>query len=214
MADSLELPSLYVEGDTDLHTIVHLLARHKIALDKALGPVLIKKAQNDRGVLDTMTMAARASTNRPVGFVVDADLAVAHRWHAVRDRLKDLDLTLPATAPVEGFIGEATAFRTKVGVWIMPDNVMDQGTLEHLVKTLVPPDDTLIAHANSATDQALSLGAAFPAQDRLKAELYCWLAWQREPGMSFGMALKARFFRHDSDVALRFVAWFKALYEL
>ncbi|MCK6456931.1 MAG: hypothetical protein L6Q92_10440, partial [Phycisphaerae bacterium] len=54
----------------------------------------------------------------------------------------------------------------------------------------------------------------FPVQDGTKAELYCWLAWQREPGMSFGMALKAHFFRHDSEVALRFVNWFKTLFRL
>lgn len=62
MVDSLDLPSLHVEGETDRHTIRHLLARHDIELDQNCGPVLIKTAQNDRGVLDAMTTAARAST--------------------------------------------------------------------------------------------------------------------------------------------------------
>jgi hypothetical protein len=214
MADSLDLPSLHVEGDTDLHTIRQLLARHGIALDKDLGPVLIKKAQNDKGVLDAMTTAARASTNRSVGFVVDANGAVAHRWQAVCDRLRGVGLTLAGAAPAEGFVGDSAELKARVGVWIMPDNVTDAGKLEDLVQTLVPTNDALIAHARTATDQARTLDARFPSQDRTKAELHCWLAWQEEPGRPFGTALKAHFFRHDSEVAIRFVNWFKALFRL
>jgi len=217
MADSLELPAIYVEGDTDKHTIIHLLARHGIVLDKDLGPVVVKQGQlvqNDQGVLDAMATAVRASTNRSVGFVVDANGAVAHRWRAICNRLKGIDLALPAGAPADGFIGDSMQLKTRVGVWIMPDNITDAGNLEGLVSTLVPENDTLISHAGQATDQAIGLGAGFPSQDRAKAFLHCWLAWQKEPGMSFGLALKAHYFRHDSEVALRFVQWFIRLFEL
>lgn len=214
MADSLELPALYVEGDTDLHTIRHLLGRHGIELDKDLGPVVIKSAKGDRGVLDSMRTAARASTSRPVGFVVDADVPVAHRWQSVCEHLKDLGLTLPTAAPEKGFVGDSSMNNARIGVWIMPDNATDEGNLEDLVKTLVPPDDALIKYAREATEGAVSRGAGFRSQDRVKAELHCWLAWQEEPGLSFGTALKVHYFRHDSAVALRFVRWFKQLYGL
>lgn len=149
-----------------------------------------------------------------MGFVVDADGTVAHRWQATCDRLKNVGLTLPASAPAAGFVGDSAQFRARVGVWIMPDNVTDAGRLEDLVRTLVPTGDPLIDHATAATDRAYTLDARFPAQDRIKAELHCWLAWQKEPGRPFGTALKAQFLRHDSDVAMRFVAWFKALFGL
>lgn len=214
MADSLELPALYVEGDTDLHTIRHLLARHGVELDKDLGPVLIKSAKGDRGLLVSMRTAARASTNRPVGFVVDADVPVAHRWQSICEHLKDLDLALPTAVPEAGFVGDSSMNNARIGVWIMPDNVTDEGRLEDLVKTLVPPQDGLIDHAREATDAAVARGAGIRPQDRAKAELHCWLAWQKEPGLSFGTALKVHYFRHDSAVALRFVDWFKRLYGL
>jgi hypothetical protein len=214
MPDSLELPALYVEGESDLHAIVHLLARHGIELDQHLGPVVIKNAKSDKGVLDSMRTAARASTNRAVGFVVDADGTVAQRWRSVCEHLKDLGLNLPEVAPASGFVGDSPISKGHVGVWIMPDNVTDAGKLEDLMRTLVPAGDVLIGHARDSTVQAVARGAQFPAQDRLKAELHCWLAWQKEPGLSFGTALKAHFFRHDSDVALRFVEWFKRLYAL
>jgi hypothetical protein len=214
MADSLELPALYVEGEADLHTIRHLLARHGIALDKHLGPVVIKPAGSDRKVLDSMRTAVRASANRPVGFVVDADVPVAHRWQSVCEHLKDLGLVLPSGAPGDGFIGPSAVNKARVGVWIMPDNTTDEGNLEDLVKTLVPRNDALIGHARESTEGAVARGAGFRPQDRAKAELHCWLAWQKEPGLSFGTALKVHYFRHDSAVALRFVAWFKRLYAL
>lgn len=214
MADSLELPALYVEGTDDCHTVIHLLHRHGVNLDEQLGPVLIKAAQGDTGVLALMRTAARASTNRPVGFVVDANGGVADRWKSAGNRLQDLGLKWAAAAPPGGFIGESSTNKAAVGVWIMPDNVVDEGKLEDFLNTLVPSEDALIGHARTATQQAVSLGAQFPAQDRLKAELHCWLAWQEEPGRPFGTAIKAHYFRHDSNVALRFVAWFKKLYSL
>ncbi len=214
MADSLELPALYVEGGTDLHTIVHLLGRHGIDLDENLGPVVIKPVQGEAGVLGSMRTAARASTNRPVGFVIDADVSIDQRWESVRQHLKDLNLPFPESPPESGFLERSPVSNGAIGVWVMPDNVTDEGRLEDLVSTLVPPADALIDHAHAASDRAVELGAQFVSQDRLKAVLHCWLAWQQEPGLPFGTALKAHFFRHDSAVALQFVEWFKRLYGL
>lgn len=212
MADSLELPTLHVEGASDVHTLVHLLGRHGIQLDKDLGPVVLKNARNDRGVLTSMRTAARASTNRPIGFVIDADVPVAHRWQSVCEHLKDLRLMLPTTSPPGGFVGDSTETQSRVGVWIMPDNVMDEGRLEDLIQTLVPANDPLFELAKSSTAEAVSKGARFRPQDRPKAELHCWLGWQEEPGLSFGTAIKSQYFRHESPAALLFVKWFKKLF--
>ena len=214
MADSLKLPALYVEGESDLHTIIHLVGRHAIKLDKEIGPVIIKKAKGDRAVLASMRTATRASTLRPVGFVIDADKPVHQRWQSVCEHLKDLGLTLPAEAPSDGFIGDSSQTLSRVGVWIMPDNRTDEGRLEDMLQTLVPAGDGLIQLAKSSTGEAIKAGSGFVSQDRQKAELHCWLAWQQEPGLSFGTALKTHFFRHDSNVATAFVAWFKRLYDL
>jgi len=217
MAGSLALPELHVEGEDDLHTIVHLLSRHGILLDKDTGPVVIKPADGADNLLEAMPIAARASTGRSVGFVIDANGAVADRWRAVSDRLQDAGLPapFPDTLPDGGYIEQSTRYKATVGVWIMPDNQTDSGKLEDLVRTLVPEDDRLFPHAESATQEAKEKhSAAFSEPDRIKATLHCWLAWQKEPGQRFGTALSAKYFRHDSEVALRFVAWFRRLYNL
>jgi len=94
----------------------------------------------------------------------------------------------------------------------MPDNAMDEGRLEDLVQTLVPDGDILFDLARTATADARKKGAQFPEQYIKKAELHCWLAWQEKPGAPFGVALKAKFLNHDSEVANKFVAWFRNLF--
>ena len=219
MVASLELPALHVEGENDLHTVVHLLRRHDIALDKDLGPVVVKPAGSAEKLLAAAPRAVEASTGRSVGFVIDANGAVADRWRAVCDRLNDVnDVGLPpfpVTLPDGGYIEQSTRYKAMVGVWIMPDNKTDFGKLEDLVRTLVPEGDRLFPHAESATQEAKEkLSAAFSEPDRIKATLHCWLAWQKEPGQRFGTALRALYFRDDSEVALRFVAWFRRLCNL
>jgi hypothetical protein len=161
-----------------------------------------------------MGTAPRVSTNLSIGFVIDADVPVPDRWAAVCARLAGVGIELPNEAPSSGFIGYSEKFKPRAGVWIMPDNAMNAGQLEDLIKTLVPQGDYLMPHAKAATAKASNLGARFPSVDLLKAELHCWLAWQEEPGLPYGTALKARFFRHDSEVAVRFVAWFRELFRL
>jgi hypothetical protein len=214
MPGSLELPVLHVEGSDDIHTIINLLARHGITLDRDAGPVRVQDERSDEGVLSAMETAPKLSTDRSVGFVLDANGAIVDRWRAVCGRLGAAGLELPPHAPAEGYVGESRTFKARVGVWIMPDNFTDTGRLEDFVRTLVPEGDALIEHAQAATDQAMRLDRRFPPQARLKAKLHCWLAWQENPGRPFGTALNNHYFRHDSEVALRFVAWFKNIFRL
>ena len=81
----------------------------------------------------------------------------------------------------------------------------------NFLKDLIEEADPLLPHAESATGTARELGARFGDADARKAVLHAWLAWQRNPGRPYGVAIKARFFRHDSDAAMRFVAWFGRL---
>lgn len=214
MAGSLELSSLFVEGNDDLHTICHLLARHGIILDKTLGPVLIEQAGDAQCVLDNIPIAVRASTNRSVGFVIDANGSVKNRWKAIRGKLGEAGVEPPKVAPSDGFIGESATYKSTVGVWIMPDNTTSFGKLEHLVETLIPENDPLREHALNSTNAARKLGAAFSKPDHVKAVLHCWLAWQEDPGRPFGTAIKAKFLGHDSPTALRFVEWFRRLFPM
>lgn len=207
-----ELPTLYVEGSDDVHTLRQLLARHDINLDKDTGPVLINPAHGNTQLLTAMPLRVRASTAKPVGFVLDADDSLANRWQAIKYQLDPFDLPLPIEPPQSGIIGTSRDGLYRVGVWLMHDHATAAGALEDLVRTLVPSDDALFPHAQAATSRAIALGAKLKDRAKSKAELHCWLAWQEEPGRPFGQAIKAHYFRHDSPQALAFVDWFKTLY--
>ena len=57
-------------------------------------------------------------------------------------------------------------------------------------------------------------GAEFAPQDQIKATLHTWLAWQKEPGLPYGTAIKAKYFGNNSPVAMDFVSWFKILFAI
>ncbi|TAN53782.1 MAG: hypothetical protein EPN21_00560 [Methylococcaceae bacterium] len=52
----------------------------------------------------------------------------------------------------------------------------------------------------------------FPAQDRSKALLHTWLAWQKEPGKPPGQAIWARYFNADAPDALILMQWIRTLF--
>ena len=208
---------LRVEGKDDVHAIQHLLLRHDVDCKRI--PVEIR-SPDDGGdettggwipLLAGMQTEVMSSTGRSVSFVLDADTAPEDRWTAVCDRLSAVGLTPPSEIPTEGFIGEVDAVQARVGVWLMPDN-RRSGTLEEFLRDLVRSNDLLLPIAEQSTGHARAQGARFPDSAQLKAVLHAWLAWQARPGLPYGSAMRARYFGHDSAVALAFVGWFKRVF--
>lgn len=212
-----ERSQLWVEGTDDDHTIRHLLIRHGVDYDHRPWPAkvpAIEQAGDKDKLLRTVRLSVSANSGRAVGFVLDADYSLQDRWQAMLSRLREIGVDAPQDVPPEGFVGESQAYRTRVGVWLMPDN-QRIGTLEDFLTTLVEDADSLLPHAQESTTQAKKThGANFRDVDERKAVLHAWLAWQEEPGLPYGTAIRARYFRSDSPVAERFVAWFRRLFEL
>lgn len=209
-----ETPELHVEGEDDQHTITHLLKRDGVDMDEGNRPFEIKTAAGVEKLLNTIRPAVLAARKRPVGFVLDTDVSIQKRWAQVRDRLREAFVKVPVSCPSEGFIGQKTGYEHPVGVWLMPDCATDFGMLEHLVASLVPSGDELWSHATKCTDEAQALVEDSSKPDLLKAQIHCWLAWQHEPGLPFGTAIKAKFFGQSSPQADAFLGWLKKLYSI
>ncbi|MDE2873932.1 MAG: hypothetical protein OXU69_10630 [Gemmatimonadota bacterium] len=204
MAGSRTGDVVYVEGRDDKHVIGHLLIRRGADPEGRLGFV---DSRGKQGVLDAIRVAVGAGTGRSVGFVLDANDDPDATWRAVGSRLRRAGVDAPDRIPQDGFVGESAEFGTRVGVWLMPDN-RRTGALEDFLKDLIEVGDRLLPHAEASTAGAKELGARFPSVDTKKAVLHTWLAWQREPGRPYGVAIKAHYLRDDSDAARRFVLWF------
>ncbi len=205
---------LRVEGKDDKYVIENLLSRHGI--DRGVVDIKWSKRGDDEGggrdqLLDGMRLAVTTSTSTAVGFVLDADDAPGNRWRGVRARLGGVGLELPKEIPEGGFVGDAPAFRARVGVWLMPDN-RGAGALEEFLRGLVDDKDPLLELAETSTTSASERGATFRDTHRRKAVLHTWLAWQQRPGLPYGLAIRARYFHHDSPAALAFVEWFRRVF--
>ena len=216
MPGKMGASTVLVEGKDDLSVMVHLLIRHGIPYDCKPWPPSLPTFKPTGGVeelLSGMALAVKISTNKTIGFVLDADSPLASRWDAVRRQLEQVEIDTPQTPPTDGFIGESPKYRAKVGVWLMPDNQQD-GRLETLLQSLIDENDALINHAGQATCEAKWLGAKFSTPDLAKATLHAWLAWQERPGLPYGTAIRAKYFGIDSPAAQQFVDWFKRLFAI
>lgn len=217
----MERSQLRVEGGDDSHAIRHLLIRHGVDYDQKPWPAWFPSIETTGGkdeLLEDIQRSVRASSGRTVGFVLDADFSLQDRWQAVRSHLRAVGVEAEGGIPREGFVGETGEYRARVGVWLMPDNQQEgtrgEGTLERFLETLVQDADPLLPYAQEATRQAKTEhGASYPDRDVRKAVLHAWLAWQQEPGLPYGTAIRAQFLRHDSPVAENFVTWFHRVFE-
>ncbi len=208
---------LLVEGNDDLHTIHHLLSSHGIEseVDPKPSPKGLVGIHSKGGVdklLKSVHLEVRTSSGGIVGFVLDADTSPLDSWRAISDRLKKEGVNMPKKIPHGGFVGKSK-FNSRVGVWVMPDN-QHEGAIEHFLQSLISDNDQLLRHARNSTDVAKrDYGARFGLASTKKAVLHAWLAWQKRPGVPYGTAIKAKYFRNDSPVALEFVAWSRRLFE-
>lgn len=200
---------LIVEGSDDLHSIANLMMRHGTNWD-AIGAKLpfIESVGGINELLKAAPVAVKGSYER-IGMVLDADVNPSDRWESLCRHLLEIGLQLPDQPAAEGTIVAGLRPTSTVGVWVMPDNGTP-GRLEEFLEKLVPRRDPCWDFAVEMTKQTKARGCN--TADELKSSLHAWLAWQAEPGLPFGTALRARLFRDDSPEALRFVAWFNRLF--
>ena len=115
-------PCIFVEGRDDEHAILHLVMRHGLTKETLSGFPLIEPSGGKEGVLEAIEAAVSAGTDQTLGFVLDADDNLDDTWRAVASRLVKVNVQVPVKIPEEGFVDVSSRYRTRVGVWIMPDN--------------------------------------------------------------------------------------------
>lgn len=205
---------LLVEGIDDSAVIRHLLRRHEYDWDHepATKPY-VNALDGIDNVLAALPQELRNRETRRLGVVVDVDLKLEDRWQALCDRVAQVGITLPHQPVPGGTVVDGMFPGSQLGIWLMPDN-RSTGTLEHFVEKLVPVGDPCWGYADEVSNEAHRRygDAGCPEKDLSKSRLYTWLAWQREPGRPFGIALTAQILGHDSPEARAFLAWFYRLF--
>lgn len=213
---------LVVEGDDDKFVAIELLARHGAFWGdhEREADLELPHIPTPKGV-DALLRSTpvELKNKRRFGIIIDADKPEDARWSQLRKALKSVQTPpdwlgailaqLPEVMPNGGLVVENEG--RALGIWVMPDNG-PSGTLEEFLHHLLPVEDRHWRHARQSVSDAMDRGVEFAQQHRPKAEIHTWLAWQREPGVPFGRAIKSSYFRHDSSLAMDFVTWFRRVF--
>ena len=199
---------LLVEGIDDMHVIEHICLKRNIPV-----PEEVKPHDGDQDLLRILSTQLKTSTEEGdvVAAVIDADKDVQGRWQAISKRLSDAGYeNVPSEPDPQGTILDSPegSILPTAGVWVMPNN-QDAGKLEEFLMSLVPSQDTLIAHATEVVEQLPY--KRFKDKDEVKAIMHTWLAWQESPGRPYGTAIRASFLDATVPAADGLVCWLNRL---
>lgn len=151
-----------------------------------------------------------------IAVVVDADKSVISTWKSISAVLQKVGYSdLPTTPNPEGTVViSANPDLPKVGIWIMPDNETP-GEIEDFFLQIIDNEDFRLNHARKSVGELIAQKPDLMSDsNRSKAEAYTWLAWQKEPGRSMGVALKSNWADAKHLLATRLANWFSDTFEL
>jgi len=203
--------SLWVEGTDDEHVLKHVCAKNQIQLDK------FESLMSIDNLMSSLPVRLKATEEGDiVGVVVDANEGISSRWQAIRGLVTKAGYeNVPGQPAPEGMILEPPGGTPlpRLGAWIMPDNRVN-GTLEDFLRFLIPQPSLLFDHVQKSVATIPDGERRFKKSHESKAIMHTWLAWQEEPGLPFGTAIKARFLDPDVRQVNDLVSWMKKLFRL
>ena len=165
-------------------------------------------------MLDAAEIEVKSGQIEWLGIIIDADTDISARWRAIRNRLSGSGYSnVPEIPSPTGTIIAAVPNRPKVGVWLMPNNVLP-GMLEDLVSYFVPPKDRLWARAVRTVNAIPATQQRFVENQRTKAHTHTWLVWQEKPGIPMGTAINNRYVKPETVQAHSLVGWVRQLFDL
>jgi len=223
---------LFVEGSEDKHVFIHLLNSHGITTPDPAKREHFKDRDEHFGIkvcgsITELLTAFRVELkgdidNKRYGIVIDADAddnidtdtGITVNWRRLLNILNNSGYSnLPLIPDDNGVKIKQDGLLPVVGIWVMPNNKLP-GAIEDFVSFLGPEHDELWPIAESACKQAISVKCNFRPTYTMKAHLHTWLAWQEEPGTPMGQAITKKYVNADAPHALRFIAWFRNVFDL
>jgi hypothetical protein len=214
---------LIVEGDEDKRFVPELIEKHGIKWSDGLNGhrflANIKAADGIANIAakDYLSVQFKMTGLQALGIIIDADGLDDQRSSSVSALLDRCRVLLPQGAwhlTKDGIINTHADGR-RLGLWVMPDNV-NPGMLEDLILSLpVAAKNAQVEWAQEAVRKAKDeREAPFKEVHRSKAEIHTLLAWQDPPGRQLHQAIKENILQPHSEVADRFVKWFKRLFPI
>lgn len=193
---------LIVEGQDDKHVVRHLCSRQNYEPNFD-----IWDTNGYEGIKEDTYGYVQSSRCHILGIVADANDNPADRWRSISDVLEGVGITAPPIIESHGVIIEG---KTRVGIWLMPDNHA-QGELEDFVIEMIPEGDPVWPLAQKYVESIDECDRKFADNKISTAYLYAWLATREEPPR-MGAAIGIGDLRADGPLATSFVNWLRELF--
>lgn len=200
--------NVLVEGYDDLFVVTNLLEHYSVPQ--------VFSVEQFGGVdplIESFEVRLKAGHTVAIVFDADTDPRMRQRWGAVMEALGRQGYTSLPVSPLPNGTLIKQPGRSNVGIWVMPDNSYP-GILEDFAARLVPNGDELWRMARDAVDKVPSSPARFETKDTAKARMHTWLAWQRQPGLPLGTAIKLKYLNPSVPEAAVFIAWVRSVFSL
>ena len=196
---------LLVEGEGDFHAILQIWLAHHPSPDV---PFHIQPCGGIPSLLERIEAEIDEETRIAVGFVFDANTDVDARRQAFTDRLHRV-------GPIVGKWDESGLIEnrtdgTRVGAWMMPDNV-SSGEIEDFLWAMIREGDVLEPLATAYVEDAARIDMRFREIKRRRAEVHSWLAVQEAPYPT-GRAVQVGALDANAPLAMAFVRWLERLF--
>lgn len=196
-----------VEAAEDLHAITELIRKREPSYKGGATWPFFEAGDGFPSCLKELpVLLANSDRYDRIGIIIDADFDFQARSQSLSKELQRLgvDQDVPPGSITELPTGQ------RLGVWIFPDN-RHPGEVENFLRPALREDGKLWPWAQEAVQTAIEAKAA-PTRNRLKSELRTWLAWQQDPGISYGTAVAQGLFDADDPTLDKFVLWFTTLF--
>ena len=114
--------------------------------------------------------------------------------------------------PNAGYLLTPPAGLQPAGVWIMPDN-SNHGMVEDFVKQgVIDPSQKLLLSRASNAVEAIANPLFNSSLHKSKAEVYTWLAWQKNPGSRLVGTVGGGLIDMNSQLQREFLSWLKRVF--
>ena len=200
------------EGSDEKHIVYHFI--DKLLSINIRDIIDQPEIQGINELLNMLPVHIKESERKPIGVIIDANTNLHGKWERLKSILKDANYSnIPPKPQKDGtFVIDNSPILPDVGIWIMPDN-SSEGMLEHFIKHLIPEDDNLIGRAEQTVQKLIDDNMnRFIKKHKLKAEVHTWLAWQEQPGIPMGLAIKKEYLDTNKELANKFVNWLNKLF--
>jgi hypothetical protein len=203
---------LVVEGPVDQGLFKLLAERAGAAVDVVSPKDSGLPAGGKENVLNTLPSYLKTLGNggrSTVGVIVDADWQASGTGYATtKSRVIDIvsaqGLSRKPNDSIGGLVFERDE-RARCRVWISPDNAND-GILEDAIRaSLEAREAKLFGHSEESTRVVPE--RRFDVRRKSKAEVLCYLSWQKSPGMGLGTLVADDLLDANSAFVRRMLWW-------